>query len=484
MGDLVLRTRIYTAQRNLERVGALDAVVARGQDSFDDLINSISKMAGKTLDTLTCISKVHTRINALADAGPEFEGYDADAIVQRLRTMAESLDQAEDGLRAARNELNAKASSSRNSRVPLLRAQAELNDLRNLGIRAKALSNKLNEESYWVTAPGQESIAEVCDRYFDEYVELLRGMALREVGYGDDDVDIGHVFSIADRMPRLWAPVNGWAWGSLALPARMEQNALTDSGVLRIGFPEWTIWALPLVQHDFGRMFVNNWRKFVNDQPSDAVDDGLLADACATLVTGPAYACAALLLRLDPRRVGPQATETLRSATIIRALLEVTGDSGSVLSVLTDRLRTEWHDAVSAAGAKPELFDEAIGSPAVESAVERAVKLLSDTTTVLGGKPQWTTSWSTITTLAKQLRDDEAGQIDLKDARDAGDRPVAITFLLNAAWLARIGLIPAEEAEDAMITVIARGALSQLRAPTPPRSDGQQRLGQTSIFRS
>ena len=53
MGDLVLRTRIDTAHRNLERVSALEHVVGRGQRAFDDLTGSIDKMAGKTADTLT-----------------------------------------------------------------------------------------------------------------------------------------------------------------------------------------------------------------------------------------------------------------------------------------------------------------------------------------------------------------------------------------------------------------------------------------------
>jgi hypothetical protein len=475
VGDLVLRTRIYTAQRNLERVCALEEVVARGQSAFNDLTDSIQKMGRKTGDTLTSLSMAQTKINALADAGPEFRDYTGDEIVAELQELAASLQETQGQLRTARKELSDKAHNSRQNRVALLRAQVELNDLRNLGIRAKALINKLNERSYWAASTGQESIAEECDRYFDEYVELLRGMALREVGYGDDDVDIGHVFAIADQMPRLWAPVNGWAWGSLALPARMEQNALTDSGVLRIGFPEWTIWALPLVQHDFGRMFVNK-------RPPDAVDDGLLADACATIVTGPAYACAALLLRLDPQRVRPQATETLRSATIIRALLQVTELSDNVLSVLANRLREEWHDAVGAAGAQPELFDEAIWSPPVEAAVERAVKLLSDTTAVLDGKPCWATAWPSITGFARQLKDDKAHEINLPDSRDAGSKPVAIAYLLNAAWLARVGLTRAEEVEDSKITVVARGALNRLSDLPQPRPAPQQRPGQIFSF--
>lgn len=477
MGDLVLRTRIDTAHRNLERVSALEHVVARGQRAFADLGGSVDDMVNKTKDTLKRLGDVSNDVNELADAGPTFPDFDGPGLVQEIRKIATSLTQAAKQLRDARDELIGGLSDAKKNRIALLQAQPQFNDLGMLSIRASELAGrlaKLDKGSYWATLAGQRPLREECDRLFDEYVELLRGMALREVGYGDNDVDIGHVFAIADQMPRLWAPVRGWAWSSLALPSRMEQNALTSSGVLRIGFPEWTIWALPLVQHDFGRMFVNRC------VPS-ADDEGLLADACATIVTGPAYACAALLLRLDPQQVkaGVPETETLRSATIIQALSEVTSrGTDQVLIELTKRLKHEWRDAISAAGSQPELFDQAIGSPAVETAVKRASELLTDTSTVEDAGPPWATSWASVTTMARHLRTDEAAKIKLPTPGDSGKRPVVITFLLNAAWFARIGSVPEEEASASEITAIAKGTLNRLRGlPSPKPTPPQQQSG-------
>jgi hypothetical protein len=477
VGDLVLRTRIDTAQRNLERVSALEHVVARGQRTFDDLTGSIDEMIGKTKDTLKRLGDVNNDVNELADAGPDFTGFDGNGLVQEIRKLVTGLGQAAQQLRNARDELIGSLNNAKKNRVALLQAQLQFNDLGMLSIRANELAGKLaklDKASYWATPPtGQRPLPEECDGLFDEYVDLLRGMALREVGYGDDEVDIGHVFAIADQMPRLWAPVGGWAWSSLALPSRMEQNALTSSGVLRIGFPEWTIWALPLVQHDFGRMFVNRCTP-------NAVDEGLLADACATIVTGPAYACAALLLRLDPQQVkaGAPETETLRSATIIRALSEVASNAtDKVLVELTKRLNDEWRDAVSAAGAQPELFDQAIGSRVVEVAVKRAAEMLSDTSTVENAGPPWATSWASVTTIARQLKAGKATEIDLPAPGDGGRKPVALTFLLNAAWFARIGSAPDEEAQASEITVIAKGTLNQLRGLPSPKLTAPQQQG-------
>ena len=481
MGDLVLRTRIDTACRNLERVSALEHVVARGQRTFADLTGSIDDMVNKTKDTLKTIGDVNNDVYELADAGPDFSGFDGNGLVLEIRKIATSLSQAAQQLRDARNELIGRLSDAKKNRVALLQAQAQFNDLGMLSIRASELAGrlaKLDKGSYWATPAGQRPLREECDRLFDEYVELLRGMALREVGYGDDDVDIGHVFAIADQMPRLWAPVGGWAWSSLALPSRMEQNALTSSGVLRIGFPEWTIWALPLVQHDFGRMFVNRC------VPSSD-DEGLLADACATIVTGPAYACAALLLRLDPQQVKARApeTETLRSATIMRALSEVTSKgTDKVLPALTRHLKDEWRDAISAAGSQPTLFDQAIGSPAVEKAVKRAVEMLTETSTVEDAGPPWATSWASVTTMARQLKAGKAAEINLPAPGDGGKRPVVLTFLLNAAWFARIGSAPDEEASASEITAIAKGTLNRLRdLPLPKPASPQPPSGPFSF---
>ena len=140
---------------------------------------------------------------------------------------------------------------------------------------------------------------------FGEYVDLLRGIALRDADFDDN------FFEIAERLPALWDRIKGWGpWASLAIPARVERNASTVAYVLRIGFPEWTMWALPLVQHEFGHIVVEAALKgdeAVLPSAESHVDAHrlaatLLADAAATYVTGPSYACAVLLMRLDPVR--------------------------------------------------------------------------------------------------------------------------------------------------------------------------------------
>src|SRR5262249_49947527 len=196
---------------------------------------------------------------------------------------------------------------------------------------------------------------------FSAYVDLLLGIALRSARFGDEDVSIGELFLIADGLPSAWPRVDGWAWQSLAVPSWIDQTHSTEAMVLRVGFPEWTIWALPLLQHEFAHIFAN---RPGNDKLRGAkVDAVALADALAVLAAGPAYAFATLLLRLDPATVRPGRPETkLRAATIIGALRTIATDAdlGQVVA-LADRLEREWLLAVEEAGgstaAQQDAFD-------------------------------------------------------------------------------------------------------------------------------
>src|SRR5205807_1365139 len=117
---------------------------------------------------------------------------------------------------------------------------------------------------------------------YDEYVNVLQGVALRDAGYGDKDLGIGELFLIADELPKVWGSVGGWAWGSLALPSRLEHTAASAAKLLRLGFPEWTVWALPLVQYGLGHVFVSQSRGITLPRELDLAPTPVLADAAAT----------------------------------------------------------------------------------------------------------------------------------------------------------------------------------------------------------
>jgi hypothetical protein len=137
---------------------------------------------------------------------------------------------------------------------------------------------------------------------FSEYFEFLGGLALRDAG-----LDEG-ICRIADELMRSCGSVIT-EWSALTIPASREAATLARS--IRMRFPEWTIWAVPLTAHELGQVVIRepgspDLEKFVRSEFPKAQKKQqhmrvLLADAFATYVMGPAYACSVILLRFNPR---------------------------------------------------------------------------------------------------------------------------------------------------------------------------------------
>jgi hypothetical protein len=153
-----------------------------------------------------------------------------------------------------------------------------------------------------------------CEELFSEYVDFLGGLALRDTGLGRlpvtatamDEIPLEpDVYHMADELIKHIFYIGGTdLWHSMAIPARREATARTLARIIRLGFPEWTVWAVPLGAFEFGRVVVsvNNLVSAYAHEHGGA-DPGLdiaLADAFATFSMGPSYAYASVLTRLEP----------------------------------------------------------------------------------------------------------------------------------------------------------------------------------------
>ena len=192
---------------------------------------------------------------------------------------------------------------------------------------------------------------------FAGYVEVLGGLALRNIGF-----DQG-VCSMADRLVDESIAISSRKiWESTAIPSAREARRRTLSRIIRIGFPEWTIWAVPLASHDFARVVLadssDDVKKLLGAVGRGGDADVLTADAFSTAIIGPAYPCALLMLELDPAG----ALDRERAETVLAMLrrMDVTED----LAAVREQQRTAWNDAVEqAAGAngsaaEPDQEDE------------------------------------------------------------------------------------------------------------------------------
>jgi hypothetical protein len=156
-----------------------------------------------------------------------------------------------------------------------------------------------------------------CHEIFAEYIDLIRGVLLRDAGLDQD------LCRIADTLIKTWHFADH-AWSSLSIPAEGERPGMSTAQLIRLGFPEWTIWSLPLIAREFGHVFAQK-RERVKTDIKDAIAQNVAtkpdlcswaADVFATTVLGSAYLWAATLLRADPGEPGDRTRVAVMTHTL------------------------------------------------------------------------------------------------------------------------------------------------------------------------
>jgi hypothetical protein len=293
------------------------------------------------------------------------------------------------------------------------------------------------------------------ERLFEEYVDLVSGVALRDTGF-----DRG-IARLAEGLLKACGPIGTYNWNTLTIPAREETLAVTAARIVRLGFPEWTIWTLPLTAYELGFDYADSDK---NLSPQFAALGGdqdellvLVADAFATYFLGPAYACAAILMRLNPAEAFTGKRLVAKRAAVILSALTQMGRATGVANhyaEITNRLTVEWEDALRQTGwGEPAGPGEVVTGD--DSGAQSAVPRLTDDEQAAidrllrAFEPRvhrpllWAAeAWPKIEEWAAKLR---AGQEVL--ARDV-DGLAELRYVLNAAWRARIAVRPQETDVD------------------------------------
>jgi hypothetical protein len=318
---------------------------------------------------------------------------------------------------------------------------------------------------HWETY--QKLLDDVARPIFIEYVDFLGGLTVRDTGLDDLVCDmteavLGRFIPLTNR--------------SLPLPGRQAALGNALDSVVLLGFPEWSIWGIPLVGHEVGLAYIKERKdaklgELINrflPQPSAAEDIGsghdsrraepesswseelieqLLADAFATYTMGLSYACAALLLRLNPRHDEPNHQDRPRDidrARVIIMTLKAKRPSapaaGGTFTDWVSHLENLWVSAVVAYAAPGEAGaarQEAEGPPPAEDRLDdltrQAVNHFEDMTLI---RPYNEERW----------RGSEAWFKALKEHDSAGPlwQPVedVVPDVLTAAWRLRLSSQP------------------------------------------
>ena len=284
-----------------------------------------------------------------------------------------------------------------------------------------ALAKNLPDGKIWETFVSANLTSQ---DIFAEYVDFLGGMALRDVGFDEgisqmaEDFIETYISSITNR------PSNHW----LALPAaRNEAVARTLARIVRVGFPEWTIWALPFTAHAFWHVIAT----FDKDLLQDSLDtiperfQPCLADAFATFIMGPAYAYAAFYLLLNPLKAysegGPIGDDTRAKAIVemLASMVDTLADSS--YRTIGENLVEMWTSVLKQAGAGDPTPQTASDNLEIPKIVESLRRVLHTCECVGFLNSQW-------------IQVESLDQIQVDRSLEIGE----LRSVLNGMWKARI----------------------------------------------
>lgn len=443
---LLLRLRAETLQTNLSRLKDHLATPERMED-----LRRLAETAEAVRKSVALSERARLALREKIDRGEPISwdekmdqeeqvgAEDAMTVETTFEDMRLDLDEARTGLlslQRAIEQMKAKCfrvaetpvgaeivEGLRTSTKPLI---AELENIKGLGTNPKDLARG------WATLRGK--VTSETEPIFTDYMELLGAAALRDTGF---DEKISH---LADELLR------STGGKLLALPMRRQALVTTFKQVIRVTFPDWTVWALPSAALEFwnvvGRQKVEgtleaNLRNLPASEraPIEMGHKQCLGDAYATYIMGPAYAYYAVGLLLAP--------DSEQDQCRVRAILAMLGQMETEESPLIARYIRVRRQLLSAWNAARTQLGQSILNLDIDNADDadrtdpdgtgvRALirsfwKTLESETSAKFGVAIWTESepWADL------LLRDKAEQVKVPNG-------VELRHVLNAAWLARV----------------------------------------------
>lgn len=284
-----------------------------------------------------------------------------------------------------------------------------------------------------------------CNTIFCECLAFTQGALARSAG-----LDSG-LCQIADALLVQFGYGTDIDWDRFTILAEVE-FFVDMAQIVRLRFPDISIWTIPLAAHEFGHYMGPELRRKVggatlfpfvemleNEKQKGAKYWSYLhehfADFFATFTLGPAFACTCIFLRFDPRTAYQdyeQHPSDAKRVYLILKTLEKMGskDAGGItpphFQPMVDLLGKLWKQSLIAA-KRPESLDGA-SELELDTLLDKLYGLLSPKL----DDAQFTGQhWLRAQTLSEQLRPDRSSA--LKPGPN-DTLPVA----LNAAWYRRL----------------------------------------------
>lgn len=413
MGDLILKTRLHDLIKNLGEVQSVLVAVQAQRQEIDHLWECLNRQESSRRDLVRSLKEIELLAEPLAydkdsDAAEfatkflgQSDGDDAQANEEAEAQPAGLLGQAQAQLRELQRLMGEtrKVLEQMQGRFTQIPENSNLKStLENMLLKyARDWANELQPiaqqlEQVGVTPQEQADIRrrawqdyisggfEGKRAVFAEYADFLGGLALRDIGF-----DRG-ICRLADELilncSRSW-PSDTPPWQSLTIPTSQETMSKTLAELIRMGFPEWTFWAIPLTAHALGQVLVGKNTALMDYVKQHAQDkqaqnhlQSLLADAFATYVMGPAYACAAVMLRFNPVQACTDQADHPADAkrahmvfTMLQRMNEQKEYNQPYEHILHEVLEPEWQEALRQVRPPAAAADQAGDAPPAVAAV-------------------------------------------------------------------------------------------------------------------
>ena len=293
------------------------------------------------------------------------------------------------------------------------------------------------------------NIRRKCDPLFRECLALMQGSLVRRSGLDDG------MCKIADA---LLYELSSWtkniSWGRFTILAG-EEFTTDMADIIRVRFPDVSIWNLPVTAHEFGHFVGPKIEKGMRGRHYHPFQDFLkkmceqdkrcssflhehFADLFATYALGPCYACTCILLRFDPYTAyvdkNSHPSDSKRVYWILKVLNQMDeADGGKQRSYrgIIDYLEECWQKSLEVVG-KPERFEECLGKDTtrqLDKWMDGLYLLVDDKLSGVSGVRYSADDWVRAKMLSKQL---------LKDTPIEAVGEYTLIDVLNAAWCSRI----------------------------------------------
>ena len=318
--DLILRTRLDVLRQNLSQI---EEKLEQLKDENDD-IKKLNKLINEfdieepfhNLVEITSASRALVFGCSLSPGeGCKYQEkvYEVQSLLETAHSEFEKLKKIYDGSLIELNNIKEilvriHGHSLESSIDPKMRNKVKIL-IKKLNRIDKDILNTKSADDFRDLWSRVDQLNEESQEVFSEYVDLLHGLAMRDTGF-----DHG-MCQLADNLIQDILEYVPSASPCFTIPSYREAMEKTLANIIRLGFPEWTVWALPLVTCDLGYIisssidlhivqeFVKETLQVELNQEQVLILKSWIPDTFATYAMGPAYACATMLLRFNPTRV-------------------------------------------------------------------------------------------------------------------------------------------------------------------------------------